>query len=254
MRAAAVLAVGLVCALAGAARAQVGAGGGDREVARQHYQNGQARYKANDLHAAILEFAAADAMVPSPILSYDIAVCHDKLGERDQAVARYREYLQRRPDAPNRSDVEQRIAALAPPEPVIPGEPEQPYQAPPPGTVPTRPPDSQDGLARPRSIDEPMAQAEPQRVAYDEPMARLLPGGGQGLALPPGPSRPVAPSAPLPEAPAPKSSSTPFYKQWWFWVFAGVGAIILIDVATSSHGDSTSSNAKAPAGFTLIRF
>jgi hypothetical protein len=36
-----------------------------------------------------------------------------------------------------------------------------------------------------------------------------------------------------------KKASKPVYKQWWFWVVAGVGAIILIDFATS---DSSSSN------------
>jgi hypothetical protein len=55
-----------------------------------------------------------------------------------------------------------------------------------------------------------------------------------------------------------KKASKPIYKQWWFWVVAGVGAIILIDFATSDSSSSTNqrlivtppmqSGAPAPGG------
>ena len=250
---AAVVICALLAVTAGPARA------GDREVARQHYQAGLARWKAGDLHGAILELAAADALVPAAVLSYDIAICHDKLGERSEAVRRYREYLTRRPDAPNRRDVEARLAVLAP---------EQPYEAPPGEYLPTRPPPTPDGLSPPRSLDEPTrppSDAAPRRVPYDETYARRLPGERAGndapVAVapdqPPGQAQPAPAPAPAPN-PEPAKSS-PFYKKWWFWVFVGVGAIIVIDIA--SHDDSPSVQTSEgavkgarPRGLTLFTF
>ena len=237
---------------------------GNREVARKHYQAGLARWKAGDLHGAILELAAADAIVPAAVLSYDIAICHDKLGERAEAARRYREYLMRRPDAPNRRDVEARLAVLAP---------EQPYQAPPGEYLPTRPPPTPDGLSPPRSLDEPTrppSDAAPRRVPYDETYARRLPGERAGeqagneppVAVAPVPQLPSgqAQPAPAPVAPVPEpAKSTPFYKKWWFWVFVGVGAIIVIDIASHDDSPSTSTiegavKGAGPKGLTLCTF
>src|SRR3972149_2341080 len=49
--------------------------------------------RGGDSRAAILEFKAADALVPSPILSFNIGLCHEKLGEEEAAVSLYRTYL-----------------------------------------------------------------------------------------------------------------------------------------------------------------
>src|SRR5262244_243843 len=84
-----------------------------RDEARAHFTIGESRFKAGDYRGAISEFRAADRLVPSPILTYNVALCYEKLGDNGQAVALYKQYLDRRPDAPNRAQVEQRLGALA---------------------------------------------------------------------------------------------------------------------------------------------
>lgn len=104
------LALALTVALSGAA----GSARADeaRDLAKQHFAAGESKFKAGDYRGAIVEFEAADALVPSPILSYNIGLAHEKLGEHETAVARYKDYLNRRPDAPNRAQVEGRIHSL----------------------------------------------------------------------------------------------------------------------------------------------
>jgi tetratricopeptide (TPR) repeat protein len=218
-----------------------------RELARQHWRAGEAKFRAGDYRAAMLELAAADALAPSSILSYDIAVCHERLGENDEAAARYREYLTRRPDAPNRRAVEERIARLGG------GAPR--------GPAPPRPPDTDDGLSEPRSIEG----AAPPPAGGQRPddfFSRRVPDR-RGAAVPPPPEtsapEPGAPTGEPPAAPLappepPRRGSTPVYKQWWFWVVVGVGAIIVIDVAASSSDRDSTTRALAPKGLTLIRF
>ncbi len=259
-----VLVIGVLGALAGTARAE-----GERELARQHYQTGQKKFDAGDLQGAILSFAAADALVPSPLLSYNIAICHERLGDPDAAIRRYEEYLRRRPDAPNRAEIEARMAALEPPLEQAPAE-----------TLPTRPPASDDGLSEPRSTDEtPGAEQPPRRIPYDEVFARRLgplpapsatprpdemasppppPVGAPRTYLHPQPP-PQHPGGPMGPSPEP-ARARPFYKQWWFWVFVGVGAIIAIDIAASDGDDGDRASARptaapppVPAGV-LLRF
>jgi tetratricopeptide (TPR) repeat protein len=213
---------------------------GGREVARAHFQSGEAKFRAGDYRGALKEFLAADAIAPSPILVHNAAVCHERLGEAAEAVRRYREYISRRPDAPNRREIEIRIAALEgaqrPPD-VLPGEDEE----------------DGDALSQPQGMKPPAATTPPVRP-YDAPFARRVPSrtapeqppapqpqqpAPQAQAPPPGQMQAQAPQYPEPPAPAPTAKkSKPVYKQWWFWVFVGVGTLILIDVASSGGDDN----------------
>jgi tetratricopeptide (TPR) repeat protein len=208
-----------------------------RELARQHFKNGEAKFRAGDYRGAMIEFLAADAIAPSAILVHNVAVCQDRLGEVDAAMENYREYLRRRPDAPNRAEVETRVATLERTR-----------------GVPDVLPDD-DALGLPRD-QQPIPPSAPPRRAYDEAFARRVPtlSGGQAAAPPPAyPAPPPQPApAPAPASPEPAKKEKPLYKQWWFWAFVGVGAIILIDIASS--GDDDSSPAARPTGLTLIRF
>jgi hypothetical protein len=233
MRALMVALAVLVCAPA--ARAQDIEG---RELARQKFKTGEAKFRAGDYRGALLEFLAADAIAPSAILVHNVAVCHERLGESDEAARRYREYLSRRPDAPNRAEVQARIAALersARPADVLPVD--------------------DDGLREPRS-EQPPPPSEPRERAYDETFARRVPSlsGAERAPVAAAPPREPQPTpepapAPAPAMPEPKKEK-PLYKQWWFWVFVGVGAVILVDIATSGNDDRPETS----SGLTLIRF
>ncbi|MSP58883.1 MAG: tetratricopeptide repeat protein [Myxococcales bacterium] len=101
--------------------------GGPLAQAKAHFLKGREAYEAGDYIAAIREFQAAQALSPSPLLDYNIGLAQEQFGDRKQAVAHYRAYLEAKPDATNRPDVEQRIAALDPaPPPTVDPVPEPP--------------------------------------------------------------------------------------------------------------------------------
>jgi tetratricopeptide (TPR) repeat protein len=204
-----------------------------RDQAKKHYSAGEARWKAGDYRGAIVEFEAADSLAPSPVLAYNIALCHDKLGNNAEALHHYRDYVSRWPEAPNRKEVEDRIAALSTAEPE---------------------------LKAPR-VAQPTPEAAPEAPgqSFDGAFANRVPGpaGGEAEAAPTSPNQPGAPQPGAP-APEPVRKATPFYAQWWFWVIVGVGVAITIDVAVnSSKSSSVDFNRTTPpgnAGFTVVRF
>jgi tetratricopeptide (TPR) repeat protein len=80
--------------------------------ARDHYDNGVAAFQAGDYEAAIGEFEQAYFIKPRPAFLYDLAQACRLGGHPGQALRHYRLYLRTFPNAPNRADVEARIAAL----------------------------------------------------------------------------------------------------------------------------------------------
>src|SRR5688572_26897105 len=224
-----------------------------RELAKQHFMAGEAKYKAGDYQGAISDFLAADALVPSPILSFNIALCHEKLGDKVAAVKLYRDYLSRRPDAPNRATVDARIAALDG-EIAAAAIPPPDVETPPPdGTE--MPPDVLDNTETPAATPTP--PVETQRRAYDDALARRVPerGAGGTGAYPYAGTPPPDPAGTPPGSPAPEPTrrSTPVYKQWWFWVVVGVSALIIIDVA-SGPSSSTGGSSSRETGAVIWRF
>jgi hypothetical protein len=232
--------------------------------ARAHFAAGEGRFRAGDFRGAIEEFRIADRLVPSPFLTYNIALCNDRLGNAGEAVRGYRRYLEQRPDAPNRALVESRLAALSAPvgdQLAVPrqGEPPPAPVAPPPAMPAPAP--VGDGLAAPTA---PPAAGRP----YDDVFARQLPAPGSAAPGPlPAPApAPLAASPPMGEAeqapaPAPLAPSPeqhkdgPIYSKWYFWAVVGVGAVIVIDVAAhaGSHS-STTTTTHAANGLVLFHF
>ncbi len=234
---------------------RVAAADDSRELAKQHFTAGQAKYNAGDYRGAITDFMAADALLPSPILSFNIALCHEKLGEKEAAVKLYRDYLARRPDAPNRTAVEGRISSLDA-EIAAAAAAAPPAEAPPDGSE--MPPDVLDN-AEPPPAEAAPPPAEAPRRAYDDALARRVPGRTGTGSAPDGTIRPPAESTyPGAGSPPPPDSTpppeprraTPVYKQWWFWVVVGVSALIIIDVASGPDSSSGSQS----TGAVLWRF
>ena len=116
------------------------------EVARAHYVSAQAYYKQGRVSDALREFHEAYRIAPRPAFHYNIAICHEKLGELDAAIAAYERYLAELPDADDRAAVQDHVSQLRtrlapPPPPDAPpaGEyaapPADEYAAPPPRPV-----------------------------------------------------------------------------------------------------------------------
>jgi tetratricopeptide (TPR) repeat protein len=241
--------------------------------AREHYTRGQQRFQAGDFRGAIAEFAKAGSLSPSPVLDFNIGLCHERLGERDEAVRRYRAYVEQLPNAANRRTVEEKIGKLEAElaeearlaeakrkaeearlaedkrkaeEARLAEEARRAEESrragaappvPPPSLAPAVPPAAPPPSTAPSSPPPATGDPELDRVAALDVRAirdARRAGRTDGFAAGPG-STGLAP-APAP-APPPTDSGgrkgKPAYKQWWFWVVVGVSAIILIDIATS---------------------
>jgi tetratricopeptide (TPR) repeat protein len=88
------------------------ADGPSDEAAKVHFQAGALHYKQGQYALAIEEFKAADRLRPSPILSYNIAQCYEKMADLGKARTYYQEYLQRSPEASDRSAIEATLASI----------------------------------------------------------------------------------------------------------------------------------------------
>ena len=236
---------------------------GELDRARGHFQTGQALFKAGRYRDALAEFARADAIVESPINSYNIALCHDRLHEAQAALRAYRAYLDAMPEAPNRREVAARISALQ-------GEVEAPVDR---SREPAnaRPDDSAGGLK----------DDEPPDTDTDEATATEPPGDREEHVLDPAQfrsgesraktssdhpdrrdpdrpgDRPIPRGDHAPRAEAEERGAKPVYKSWWFWGVAGVSALILLNIATASSDGSASLelfDPPSPGGATIWRF
>jgi tetratricopeptide (TPR) repeat protein len=69
-------------------------------------------YRARHYEAAMQAFMAAHRFAPLPAVLYNLAITAEKMGEKRDAIDYYREYLRRWPEAPDRADIEKKIAEL----------------------------------------------------------------------------------------------------------------------------------------------
>jgi tetratricopeptide (TPR) repeat protein len=208
--------------------------------AKELFQQGKEHYSQGQYEKAIASFEAAGKIRPSPILDYNIARCHENLGNTQKAIEYYERYLDKKPDADNSAQVRERVATLkraaAPEKPVPPdpssaaNEPEMAKEAPPPVT----PPGSAEEPGAPGPVHEATlppesGKARETRTAQRSPHAR------------PAPSR--QPRRDPYGAPG-KRDQGPFYKQWWFWAACAGAAVIVgfVIYTASSRSDRSSSN------------
>ncbi|MBI1944811.1 MAG: tetratricopeptide repeat protein [Deltaproteobacteria bacterium] len=84
------------------------------------YAQGEEHYQAGRFEEALTSFKAAYRRLPAPGLLVNIGQCLRQLGDHQNAARAFERYLQEDPQADNRSEVEELIAAeralLAPPE------------------------------------------------------------------------------------------------------------------------------------------
>lgn len=234
-----------------------------RTQAKAHYQQGKKLYDQGDYRGAIAEFQAADRLAPSGVNDFNIGLAHEALGERAEAIRAYRSYLVRMPDASNKAAVEASIqrlqveldaaaesdaarraeeeAARRAEEEARRAEEEAARRA---AEEARRAPDQgignpfgagsgAGGAAAPTtSSGDPeldrVAAVDVGQVRAQRSLAPPMAGGGGGGAQAAQPA-----GGPAPEAPKAK----PIYKQWWFWVVAGVSAYVLINILASDSDD-----------------
>jgi tetratricopeptide (TPR) repeat protein len=146
--------------------------------ARDHYEKGLKHYNLGEFDPAVEEFKKAYELSDAPGLLFNIAQVYRAKEDYKQALYFYRTYLRLQPDAPNRADVEARVADL---ERLV-AEKQKLQDAPPKETIP---PENKEPLAPTPQMQTP----PPQRRDTGEPgsgktfeLAGLI-TAGVGVAL-----------------------------------------------------------------------
>jgi tetratricopeptide (TPR) repeat protein len=80
-----------------------------QEAARKTYQAGAQAYSDGHYKDAIDLFLEAARVAPNPAFSYNIGLAYEQLGDHDNALRWYRDYLRELPEAPDRGDIEPRV-------------------------------------------------------------------------------------------------------------------------------------------------
>lgn len=228
-----VCAAALVASIGFGLPAEARGRGGAAAEARRHAQRASNLAAAGKCRQAVAEWDKALAILRDPALLFNRAECYRELGDVDAALGDYRQFLSELPRAPNRREVERRIAELsaregkgpkaaqearadsetkattdaaAPPPPVA--------VAPAPAPAPPAPAEAEEPIA-PREVAPP-----PPVVPPAEP-----PAASPALAL----TAPMEPAAPSGAADAGVTSRP------WFWITvavvaaaAGVGTFVLL--------------------------
>jgi tetratricopeptide (TPR) repeat protein len=96
------MAAGLVASTAWADKAT--------DDAKKRFEQGNTHYNLGEYKEALAEYKEAYRIKKLPGFLFNIAQCHRKLGDYQQAINLYNAYLNQVPNAPNRADVESLIA------------------------------------------------------------------------------------------------------------------------------------------------
>ena len=201
--------------------------GGDRVLAKQHFESGASHFDLSEYDEALVEFKEAYRLKADATFLYNIAQCHRKLGHLEEALTFYKTYLRRSPDAPNREEVERRIQELdveqrakqsrkaeeektakpaetvaIPPSPPAEAPEQQPVAAPVPEPVPVPLPVPVPAALEVPALPVAVNSAPPNRVELAETTS----------------------SKPHGEA----TAETSILHRWWFW--SGIGAVVVTGV------------------------
>lgn len=84
-------------------------GAPEKERFKTYFTQGEKLYSQGEYGAAIYAFRLADRQLATPEVIYDLAKCHEKLGDVAFATYYYRLYLKRSPQATDALDVAERV-------------------------------------------------------------------------------------------------------------------------------------------------
>lgn len=183
-----------------------------------HFETAKRLFEVREYSKALEEYKAAYIAKPDPAFLFNIGQCHRKLGQNEQALDFFQQFLKKTSvDDPNRAQVEARIADIqaeeqARPAQVPKAQPEPPplpsTVAPAPLTVPSTPPPA---AAAPVSVPLPVAGTDLSFVVQATPAAQ----------------------------------AKPIYGTWWFWT--GAGAVVIAGAATTAYLLSSKGGTSIPS-------
>lgn len=108
----ALLAAAIFHALPAAAQTTTSTAPAGSEDANKHSEAGRNLYKEGKYLEAIEEFRKAYAVAPTPALTYNIARCHERLSQWQEAIQMYERYSKEAPDAKDRAEALDKIELL----------------------------------------------------------------------------------------------------------------------------------------------
>ncbi len=83
--------------------------------AKESFKSGKAKMNGGDFAGALMDFQVADTAWPGAAPKYNIAFCHDKLGQKKEAITAYRRFIDSHPSEKYAARIvlaNQRIAAM----------------------------------------------------------------------------------------------------------------------------------------------
>ena len=92
--------------------------GDDTETAKDEYHKGVAAFELKEYDVALAHFTESYNLSGKPGILYNLAVCQEKLGQTDRAIAYYELYLEEVPDAEDQDAVRKKVAVLKNPDAV----------------------------------------------------------------------------------------------------------------------------------------
>jgi tetratricopeptide (TPR) repeat protein len=102
----------------------------DEGDARRHYRRGERLFQAGRYNDAAAAYERGYRLVHLPGFLIDMAHCHVRLGELEEARHLYQSFLDEAPASPRRTEVERAIAAIDQELPAAPQSPALPPPAP----------------------------------------------------------------------------------------------------------------------------
>jgi len=188
-----------------------------RLEARRHYDAGLAHFNLREYPQAIEEFQAAYRLRPDPVFLYNLGQSYRLAENPDQALYFYRAYVRTAPGAPNRAEVDERIAAL---EKLI----EERRNAPPPPAPATAPTETKPAPVP--SVATPAPAPAPTEAATAAPTVT-------------------------------RTEKKPVYKKWWFWTVGAVvvaGAAVGLGVGLTQKATFDANVGTVGPGALMVRF
>ena len=195
------LAAWLLAMLAPAARVEAG----NTEEARAYVEKATAAFALTHYAAAAENFEKAFELRPDPALLYNAAQSHRLAGNKERALALYRNYLRIYAKKEKRAEIEAHIEEL------------------------------EKAIARDKAIENaPPTTTEPIAAGPTEGM----PAAEITAPLPPAPAPPPSTAPTLVAQPEPPEQERPLTRKPWFWatVAAGVAAAVVVVVVVSAGG------------------
>lgn len=87
-------------------------GAAEQERFKAYFTQGEALYQQGEYGAAIWNFRQADSIRITPEVAFDLAKCHEKIGDVAFSTFYYRQYLKRDPNAKDALDVAERVGTV----------------------------------------------------------------------------------------------------------------------------------------------